>query len=175
MEVKKNVLRGLELALKMEADGKQFYQKASENSSNEAGKKLFASLAEEEDEHARRFVTIYNHLKEKNSWPLQKHEDVTKQKIRTIFAESLAEARAENVKYDTEMKAVETARKMEDDSISLYEGLLKQATSEPERNFFSSIIAEERQHSLVLNDYAEYLRDPAGWFMVKEHHSLDGV
>ena len=32
----------------------------------------------------------------------------------------------------------------------------------------------EKEHQLVLLDYYEYLKDPAGWFVKKEHPSLDG-
>lgn len=174
MEEKEAVLRGLELALKMEADGKKYYQYASSNSTNEAGQKLFASLAAEEDEHSRRFYEIYKHIKETNTWPDAGIKAASGKNIRTVFAESLAEANKEGIKWDTEMKAVEAARKMEDESISLYTHLESLASSEAEKRFFEDIIAEEREHSLSLNDYAEYLRDPAGWFVAKEHHSLDG-
>lgn len=34
--------------------------------------------------------------------------------------------------------------------------------------------AEERGHFLALLDYYEYLNDPTGWFVMKEHR-LDGV
>ena len=169
------LLQGLELALKMEADGKKYYQEASEASSNKAGKTLFAILAEEEDDHARRFTEIYNQLKKENTWPKGCQKVVPKQEIRTIFAEALEEMSTDDVKFETEMKAVEAARKMEDDSIDLYTRLAFQAKSETERSFFDAIIAEEREHSLALNDYAEYLQDPAGWFEVKERHSLDGA
>jgi hypothetical protein len=36
------------------------------------------------------------------------------------------------------------------------------------------VAAEEREHHLILLDYYEYLKDPAGWFVKKEHPSLDG-
>jgi rubrerythrin len=175
MERRDALLQGLELALKMEADGKKYYQEASEASSNEAGKKLFSILAKEEDDHARRFTEIYNHLKKEDTWPKSCQEVVSKQEIRTIFAEALEEMSTDDVKFKTEIKAVEAARKMEDESIALYMRLASQAKSETERSFFDAIIAEEREHSLALNDYAEYLQDPAGWFGVKERHSLDGA
>ncbi|MDD5487037.1 MAG: ferritin family protein, partial [Dehalococcoidales bacterium] len=107
MERIEAVLSGLELALKMEADGKKYYLQAAKESSTEAGRKLFASLAEEEDDHARRFVEIYNHLKEKNAWPDGLKKSTPSHKIRTIFAEALEEMKDEGIKYETEMKAVE--------------------------------------------------------------------
>ncbi|GAI26187.1 unnamed protein product, partial [marine sediment metagenome] len=41
-------------------------------------------------------------------------------------------------------------------------------------DFYETLAAEEREHHLILLDYYEYLKDPAGWFVKKEHPSLDG-
>jgi hypothetical protein len=43
-----------------------------------------------------------------------------------------------------------------------------------EKDFYETLAGEEREHHLILLDYYEYLRDPAGWFVKKEHPSLDG-
>ncbi|GAH84736.1 unnamed protein product [marine sediment metagenome] len=42
-------LDALKIAIQMETDGKKLYLKASQESSNELGKKLLESLAAEED------------------------------------------------------------------------------------------------------------------------------
>jgi len=36
------------------------------------------------------------------------------------------------------------------------------------------VAAEEKEHYLILLDYYEFLKDPSGWFVGKEHPSLDG-
>jgi len=33
--------------------------------------------------------------------------------------------------------------------------------------------AEEREHHLILLDYYEYFKEPAGWFVRQEHPSMD--
>ena len=48
---KENTLEGLRVAVQMEVDGKEFYLKASRESSNEMGRKLLESLSVEEDQH----------------------------------------------------------------------------------------------------------------------------
>ena len=45
-------LEALQIAIQMEIDGKEFYLKASRESSNELGKKLLQALAGEEDERS---------------------------------------------------------------------------------------------------------------------------
>jgi hypothetical protein len=37
------------------------------------------------------------------------------------------------------------------------------------------VASEEKEHYLILLDYFEYLKDPAAWFVQKEHPSLDGA
>ena len=62
-------LAGIKTAIQMEVDGKQFYLKASQESSNEAGKKLLESLAAEEDVHRQKFEEIFKDIRDKNAWP----------------------------------------------------------------------------------------------------------
>ena len=62
-------LQGLQVAIQMEIDGKEFYLKASRESANELGKKLLEKLASEEDNHRQRFEQIYNSIKERRGWP----------------------------------------------------------------------------------------------------------
>ena len=52
------ILQAITIAIEMELDGKQCYLAASECSTNEAGKKLLQSLAEEEDNHRQKFEGI---------------------------------------------------------------------------------------------------------------------
>ncbi len=51
-------LKALQIAIQMEIDGKEYYLKAGQESSNELGKKLLESLASEEDTHRQKFEEI---------------------------------------------------------------------------------------------------------------------
>jgi rubrerythrin len=59
----------LEASIKLEIDGKEYYLKMSGGSGNEMGKKLFKSLAAEEDQHRLKFERIYKTIAAKESWP----------------------------------------------------------------------------------------------------------
>ena len=48
-------MKALQTAIQMEIDGKAYYLKASQQSGNELGKKLFRTLAAEEDIHRQEF------------------------------------------------------------------------------------------------------------------------
>ena len=74
----------------------------------------------------------------------------------------------------TELDNIQIAIDMENKSYSLYKSRSQTATYGAEREFYNALAAEERGHHLVLVDYYEYLKDPTGWFVTKEHPSLDG-
>jgi len=167
-------LEGLKIAVQMEIDGKEYYLKASQNSSNELGKKLLSSLAIEEDIHRQRFEEIYNAIRNKKAWPVTDFQPDGGKRLRTVFATATEEIGANVKAPDIELDAIQTAMDMENKTYDFYQNRGKDATHDAERDFYETVAAEEREHHLVLLDYYEYLKDPAGWFVTKEHPSLDG-
>jgi rubrerythrin len=165
-------LKTLQLAIQMEIDGKEFYRKSSSESLNETGKKLFATLAEEEDLHRRKFEEIYQVISNKRAWPKIVFHPNKAQTIKTIFAKALEKVQKPSV---SELEAIQTAIKMEIRSYDLYISQSKTSTSAVQRSFYEALAGEERGHHLALIDYQEYLTDPAGYFSTTEHHSLDGA
>ncbi len=167
-------LEALQIAIEMEIDGKECYLKASQESSNELGKKLLQSLATEENTHQRKFEEIYNAIRSKKAWPVTDFRPDGGKRLRTIFAKT-CEAIGVDVKAPTtELDVIKIAVDKENKSYDFYKRQSKDATYDTERYFYETLAAEEREHSLILLDYYEYLKDPAAWFVKKEHPSLDG-
>jgi len=157
----------------MEIDGKKFYHKLSQSSNNQLGRELFESLAAEEDLHRQKFEEIYEAVRNRKGWPDTNFQPDKGKKLRTIFAKAV-EAIGSNIKAPAnELEAIQTAITMESQSYDLYESRQKSAAYDAEKEFYQALAAEERSHHLVLLDYYEYLTDPAGWFVTKEHPSLD--
>ncbi len=167
-------LEGLQTAIQMEIDGKKFYLKASQESSNEMGKELLKSLAAEEDIHRQKFEEIYEGIRNKKAWPKIDFQPDGGRGLRTIFAKATEEIGAEAEVINTELEAVKTAVDMESKTYDFYKAQSKNTTYGAARDFYEALAAEEREHQLVLLDYYEYLKDPAGWFVSKEHPTLDG-
>jgi len=168
------ILEALQIAIQMEIDGKEYYLKASQESSNELGKKLLQSLAAEEDTHQQKFEEIYNVIRNKKAWLRTDFQPDGSKGLRTMFA-SATEKIGSNIKaHITELDAIQTAMDMENKTCDFYKSQSRNATHEAERDFYEALAAEEREHHLILLDYYEYLKDPAGWFVSKEHPSLDG-
>ncbi len=167
-------LKGLQIAIQMEIDGKEYYQKVGRESDNKLGRELFQSLAIEEDMHRQRFEEIYDAIRRKKAWPQTGFQPDRGKGLRTVFARAIGEM-GSNIKAPaTELDAIQTAMKMENKTHDFYKSQGKNAAYDGEIGFYEALAAQEREHHLVLLDYYEYLSDPAGWFVNKEHPSLDG-
>ncbi len=167
-------LEGLRIAIRMEVDGKDYYLKASQESGNELGRKLMESLAAEEDVHQQKFVEIYDAISSKKAWPVTDFQPDRGKRLRTVFTRT-SEQMGVNVKaLAIELDAVKTAMDMENKTRDFYKTRSENAIYDAERDFYETLAAEERGHHLVLLGYYQYIKDPAGWFVAKEHSSLDG-
>lgn len=171
---KEKTLEGLRIAVQMEIDGKEFYLKASRESSNEMGRKLLESLSVEEDLHRQKFEEIYQALQQKKSWPSVKLESTGRQQLKTLFAEQVEKLGTTVTALTTELDAVDTAMDMENKSYDFYKSRSRTATFAAEKDFYEAVAAEETVHHRLLRDYYDYLKDPVQWFAQKEHPLLDG-
>lgn len=166
-------LHAIQTAIQMEIDGKKFYLASSQESENDLGKKLLQSLAAEEDLHRAKFEQIYNELRVKKAWPEIKLEGDGGKNLRTIFAKALEKPFSQKQPVTSEVDAIKIAINMEIKTYEFYKERSIESHYTPEKEFYDKLAGIEREHHLILVDYAEYLRNPAGWFTGKEHHSLD--
>ena len=169
----KTMMEILQSAIQMEIDGKEFYQRASQQSSTPS-KQLFERLAIEEDEHRRKFEEIYEALNKRPDWPAVEAPSSGGKRLRSIFAEASKKLGTQINPSQSELDAIKQAMNMELKSYEFYRSRSQQGASPLERQFYQSLAAEERGHYLALVDSYEYLTDPAGWFTVKEHWTLEG-
>jgi len=165
----------LELALRMETDGQEFYLKAGQESGNRLTRDLFERLAKEEEAHCRRFKQIYEAIKRERSWPDIQIESDQGKGLRSLFAQATSELGTEIKVAESELEALKVAMDMEKKSYDLYHRRSGETSLPVERRFYETLAGEERGHHLALSDAHEYLSDPAGWFTKTEHWSLDGA
>jgi rubrerythrin len=167
-------MKALQTAIQMEIDGKEYYLKASQQSGNELGQKLFKTLAAEEDIHRQKFEQIYNAIRQEKGWPKTDFQPDGGRNLRTIFARATSQIGSKVKAPSSELDAVKTAMDMENKTYDFYKRQEQTATQAAERDFYSTLAAVEQEHHLILLDYYEYLKDPAAWYVEKEHPSLDG-
>jgi len=174
-EEQDRTVKVLQLAVQMEVEGKEFYQKASRKSHNKLAKELFHELANEEDVHRRKFVAIYEALKRKQNWPDVAPSFEKGKKLKSVFTETIKTLGKTFKVAESELEAMKIAMDMEIRSYNLYDSRSAESTLPVEKQFYKTLAGEERGHHLALLDTYEYLSDPAGWFTKKEHWSLDGA
>ncbi|MEA1872401.1 MAG: ferritin family protein [Chloroflexota bacterium] len=165
----------LQLAIRMEVEGKEFYQQASQKSSNKLAKELFQHLANEEDIHRKKFEEIYEALKRGQNWPDVEPPAEKGKKLKSLFAEATKEMGSKIKVAESELEAIKIAMDMEIKSYNLYHSRSEESTLPVEKRFYEALAGEERGHHLALLDSYEYLSDPGGWFTKREHWSLDGA
>ncbi len=168
------VLQALQYAIQMEIDGRALYLQMASASTSEMGKKLLVELASAEDKHRLLFTQIYEKLENRMGWGHAENITDGGKSLRTIFALESVKKPTGLKPLPTELEAVVKAQEMEARSYDYYHNCSEKASSIAERDFFKAIAAEEQEHNLILNDYAEYLRDPGAWFQKTERSSLDG-
>ncbi len=165
----------LQLAVRTEVEGKEFYQKASQKGSNKLAKELFQHLASEEDVHRKKFEEIYEALKRGQNWPDVGPPPEKRKGLKSLFAEATKALGSKFKVAESELEAIKIAMDMETKSYNLYHSRSEESTLPVEKRFYETLAGEEREHQLALLDSYEYLSDPAGWFTKREHWSLDGA
>lgn len=164
--------QALTRSVRMENESRDFYLEASEKCGNVAGKKLFRALAREEATHRRDFEKIYEAIRYEHAWP-KTRTSVGKIKHQPHLSGITAEI-CQMVKPEkAEIEAVKTAIKMENISYDFYRKQSARAVYPAEKEFYTAVSATENGHRLALIDYLEFLEDPEGYFVSKEHPSLD--
>jgi len=168
------MLQAINTAIGMESDGKECYLAASKESTNEAGRKLLESLAEEEDGHRLKFEELYNSMLKGRGWPSIELKPDKSRDIRDTLVKTCTMLGVNVSGTSSELDAVQVAIDKEKKSYDFYEHQASIAAYDSEREFYTKLAKEEREHELALLDYYDYLSDPAGWFVKTEHPSLDG-
>jgi rubrerythrin len=72
----KDELDAFKIAMEMEKEGRQFYQKSLEAATTDKEKALFKRLIEEEREHYEMFENTYSHLSDTGNWFLWEERGV---------------------------------------------------------------------------------------------------
>lgn len=174
MEEAQKALEILQNAIQMERDGRAFYLNAAENSQTALAKNLFRVLADEEIGHQKAAQEIYNAIKAGKDWPEQTVSETHTVNSESIFSAAMKDPHYQSKKTADDLEAVKMALEMEERSFKLYSERSKESVSEAEVSFYQALAHEERLHIVSLGDTEQYLTDPEGWIMEKQHITLDG-
>lgn len=162
-----NRLAALNQALKLEEEGKAYYQKALMNTTNKLGRNMFEFLIRAEESHIQKIKQIYESLEKSGKWANLIAEPGEKSG-KVVCADAINNLK-ENIKGEiNDIEALKIALKMEDESIKFYQCQAEVTEDLVEKKFYLLLVNEETDHWLSILESIEYLEDPQGYFHQKE-------
>jgi rubrerythrin len=156
-----------DFAMKMEADGKAYYEKLARQSSLAGLRTIFTRLAEDEQKH----YEIFQALLTSGKAPTMP-ESTALADARNIFTECLKDAAAVTPGKD-ELAAYRQAMKLEADSFRLYEDAAAKEAVPGVRSLLLKIAGEEHKHFNILENIFHFVNAPNQYLAWGEFSNLD--
>ena len=158
-----------EIAAKMEQEAIAFYRKCAEKTANPVGKKMFMSIAEDEQYHFECAVSMKESDLQFTPQAATPIEDMKK-----IFDEHKQEMLVQVPSTADELEALKIAMKMEEEAIAFYKKASALAANAKEKHFFDCLIKDEEEHFHVFQNTYSFLEDSGNWFMWEEKGIVEG-
>ncbi len=158
-------LEAIEIAIKIEEEGINFYTEAAEKVEDKAARKMFLNLANDEQKHLLLFRSVRQSLLEKGEWP----------PITTLPTGHLPDyifpTPEEKEKIEIPQHHQEILRKgmeIEEASIKFYTEQLDKSSSEEARQVYRFLVEQEKGHLALLRAEYDYLNRTGFWFDYQE-------
>ncbi|WP_020675895.1 ferritin-like domain-containing protein [Geopsychrobacter electrodiphilus] len=156
-------------AMKMEADGKAYYQKLASQTDLPGLQTIFSRLAEDEQIHYQ----IFKKLKEGKGVP-EVPESLTLKSVRNIFeALPLPEKAIKNIAGTLE--AYQHAMQVEAESFRFYEKAAEEEGNPQIKKVLLQIAAEEQKHFNIMENIYHFTNAPTQYLAGAEVSDIDGV
>lgn len=151
----------LSFAMKMELDGKAFYERGAAAAPNPELQKILLTLAEEEEKHFR----VFRSLKEAGVKAAEKAmggKTRTPALARNLFQQMVAAGT--KTLYGEDAKSLwKEAIKIEEKSEKLYRDQASAETDESRKALLNRIADEERNHIYLIDNMIQFMADPGGF------------
>jgi len=156
-----------DFAMKMEMDGKAYYEKLARQTSLVGLQTIFTRLAVDEQKH----YEIFQALRTSDKAPAMQ-ESTTLADARNIFAELLKGA-AITTGCKDDLAAYQQAMKLEVDSFRLYEDAAAKETRDDVRTLLLKIAGEEHKHFNILENIFQFVNAPNQYLAWGEFSNLE--
>ena len=164
----------LGIAIRMEEEGIRFYSKAAGQAENGLVKKMFASLAKDEERHRAIFQEMAAQEGVRPSRADELDKSSPAKRIQSIFKGAAAKVK-KSLRSTDEVQAIDIALGMEQKAYFFYSGAAKTVTDAQEKQILLKIAEEENEHFRILNDTRLYLTYPEMWHIIQEKPVIDGA
>ena len=167
-------IKAIEIALKNERRERDFYLQQSEKSGDPLGKKMFATMADEEEEHARYLEELHQKLQATGEWPGEISVVINETNVPKVLDELTDKVNPGNTATADDKEAIRIAIDFENEAYKFYTDLIKRADSADEKKLFGILASLELEHMNSLKDTLLYFENPTAWFAQSEKPTLDG-
>ncbi len=160
-----------DFAMRMEQDGRAYYEKEAAKTNVPALKKILLGLAEDEIRH----YNIFKNLKEQHSADLGDLSEKTTA-IMTTARNLFEEMANEGSDVDTHNEAIEVwthAQEIEKKSEDFYKAKAKEVDNPRAKEMLIKIAAEEAKHWAVIESVRQFLERPKTWLEDSEWSHLE--
>ncbi len=157
-------------AIKLEINGRNFFNHAQEVTHHELGKKMFRRLAEEEVKHLETFSNMFSSILKDKDWKKQiKKEELEGE------SELIEELKAgvEREEGKGEIEALRLGMELEKKAIELFQKSAKEVDDPVAQEMFQKICDEERFHYDLLQAQYDSLTH-SGFWLDSAEFQMDG-
>jgi len=154
-----------DFAMKMELDGKAYYEKLAAETSNSGLNSIFTSLAADEQKHYEIILAI------KTGTKLIMADSTVLEKAKNLFEELMADKSISGT-LKKSLDGYQHARKLEADSVKLYEDMAKKEDNPETLQILLRIANEEKKHFNILDNLYDYVLAPQNFLAWGEFSNL---
>jgi len=162
--------------IEMKEKKKALYQDAMSTCPDQVGIETFRMLRDSEEQHLKQVHETYEEIKKGKVWAdACKYHPVEDEDKQAFLRKIAAEHGKMPMACLDDVVAIETGLQLENSSIAFFQKQMELSKDPLEREFIDRLLAEEREHYVLLADLKFYYVDPEGWFMEKSRSRLDGA
>ncbi|MDH5707024.1 MAG: ferritin family protein, partial [Candidatus Aminicenantes bacterium] len=159
-EMSKQVENAIKEAIRLEVNGRNFFNHAAEITHNELGKKMFRKLAAEETKHIQAFSNLFSEILKETDWKKFVRDEELKGESSLI--EKLKE-RMKGAEGKSETQALSIGMELEENAIRFFQKAAEEVADPVAKEIFLSISEEEKFHYDLLQAQHDSLNNSGFW------------
>lgn len=159
-------------AIRLELNGRSFFEHAAARTHNELGKKMFEKLACDEMGHLKAFGQLFAVHIGSNDWKRYIEEE-EKGLSSVIEALKARVEKQENEERASELEAIRIGMELERKAIDFFEKSANESSDLKAKEIFNKICDEERLHYDLLQAQYDNVTQSGFWFDIAEFR-MDG-
>lgn len=169
-EMSKQVENAIKEAIRLEVNGRNFFNHAAEITHNELGKKMFHKLAAEETKHIQAFSNLFSEILKETDWKKFVRDEELKGESSLI--EKLKE-RMKGAEGKSETQALSIGMELEENAIRFFQKAAEEVADPVAKEIFLSISEEEKFHYDLLQAQHDSLTN-SGFWLDSAEFQMDG-